>query len=84
MQAEDEEAVKKVEAKNALENYAFNMRNTIKDDKVPSCPMLCMWLPCISSFAKCWALRLGEISGRNICSPRQSCGVYAATGRLKN
>jgi hypothetical protein len=34
MQTEDEEAVKKVEAKNALENYAFNMRNTIKDDKV--------------------------------------------------
>jgi hypothetical protein len=33
-QTEDEEAVKKVEAKNALENYAFNMRNTIKDDKV--------------------------------------------------
>ena len=32
--AEDEEAVKKVEAKNALENYAYNMRNTIKDDKV--------------------------------------------------
>ena len=26
--------MKKVEAKNALENYAFNMRNTIKDDKV--------------------------------------------------
>ncbi len=36
-QAEDEEAVKKVEAKNALENYAFNMRNTIKDDKVQLC-----------------------------------------------
>jgi hypothetical protein len=34
LQTEDEEAVKKVEAKNALENYAFNMRNTIKDDKV--------------------------------------------------
>mmetsp|Transcript_7166 Transcript_7166/g.21062 ORF Transcript_7166/g.21062 Transcript_7166/m.21062 type:complete len:650 (-) Transcript_7166:3816-5765(-) len=34
--AEDEEAVKKVEAKNALENYAFNMRNTIKDEKVGS------------------------------------------------
>ena len=34
LQEEDAEAVKKVEAKNALENYAFNMRNTIKDDKV--------------------------------------------------
>jgi L1 cell adhesion molecule like protein len=34
--AEDEEAVKKVEAKNALENYAFNMRNTIKDEKIVS------------------------------------------------
>ncbi|PQQ09045.1 heat shock cognate 70 kDa protein 2 [Prunus yedoensis var. nudiflora] len=26
----------KVEAKNALENYAYNMRNTIKDDKIAS------------------------------------------------
>ncbi|KAG4156215.1 hypothetical protein ERO13_D03G161100v2 [Gossypium hirsutum] len=32
--AEDEQVKKKVEAKNALENYAYNMRNTIKDDKV--------------------------------------------------
>ncbi|ONK68955.1 uncharacterized protein A4U43_C05F17780 [Asparagus officinalis] len=32
--AEDEAVKKKVEAKNALENYAYNMRNTIRDDKV--------------------------------------------------
>ncbi|MFQ6656294.1 hypothetical protein Gotur_026465 [Gossypium turneri] len=32
--AEDELVKKKVEAKNALENYAYNMRNTIKDDKI--------------------------------------------------
>ncbi|KAL1817731.1 hypothetical protein DCAR_0522206 [Daucus carota subsp. sativus] len=32
--AEDEEVKKKVEAKNALENYAYNMRNTIKDEKI--------------------------------------------------
>jgi L1 cell adhesion molecule like protein len=32
--AEDEEVKKKVDAKNALENYAYNMRNTIKDDKI--------------------------------------------------
>merc|ERR1712176_1027519 len=32
--AEDEAHKKKVDAKNALENYAYNMRNTIKDDKV--------------------------------------------------
>ncbi|XP_071723466.1 heat shock 70 kDa protein [Rutidosis leptorrhynchoides] len=31
--AEDEEVKKKVEAKNTLENYAYNMRNTIKDEK---------------------------------------------------
>ncbi|KAJ0102756.1 hypothetical protein Patl1_06372 [Pistacia atlantica] len=29
--AEDEEHKRKVEAKNALENYAYNMRNTVKD-----------------------------------------------------
>ncbi|KAJ0084029.1 hypothetical protein Patl1_30890 [Pistacia atlantica] len=32
--AEDEEHKRKVEAKNALENYAYNMRNTIKDEKI--------------------------------------------------
>ncbi|XP_039128040.1 heat shock cognate 70 kDa protein 2-like [Dioscorea cayenensis subsp. rotundata] len=33
---EDEEHKKKVEAKNTLENYAYNMRNTIKDEKIAS------------------------------------------------
>ncbi|XP_028776894.1 heat shock 70 kDa protein-like [Neltuma alba] len=32
--SEDEQVKKKVEAKNSLENYAYSMRNTIKDDKV--------------------------------------------------
>ncbi|KAK9130339.1 hypothetical protein Sjap_010826 [Stephania japonica] len=32
--AEDDMVKKKVEAKNALENYAYNMRNTIKDEKI--------------------------------------------------
>ncbi|RWW82145.1 hypothetical protein BHE74_00009409, partial [Ensete ventricosum] len=32
--AEDEEVKKKVEAKNSLENYAYNMRNTMRDDKI--------------------------------------------------
>ncbi|KAL2479036.1 Heat shock 70 kDa protein 5 [Forsythia ovata] len=32
--AEDESVKKKVEAKNAVENYAYNMRNTVKDDKI--------------------------------------------------
>ncbi len=32
--AEDEEHSKKIESKNALENYAYSMRNTIKDEKV--------------------------------------------------
>ncbi|KAJ6702347.1 SHOCK PROTEIN putative-RELATED [Salix koriyanagi] len=31
--SEDEKVKKKVEAKNALENYAYNMRNTVRDDK---------------------------------------------------
>lgn len=31
---EDEEHKKRIDAKNSLENYAFNMRNTIRDDKV--------------------------------------------------
>lgn len=37
--AEDEDARKRINAKNALENYAFNMRNTIKDEKV--CSVAC-------------------------------------------
>lgn len=31
---EDEEHKKRIDAKNSLENYAFNMRNTIRDEKV--------------------------------------------------
>uniref|UniRef100_A0A803QAX3 Heat shock protein 70 n=1 Tax=Cannabis sativa TaxID=3483 RepID=A0A803QAX3_CANSA len=31
--AEDEEVKRKVEAKNGLENYAYNMRNTVRDEK---------------------------------------------------
>lgn len=31
--AEDEEVKKKVDAKNSLENYAYNMRNTVRDEK---------------------------------------------------
>lgn len=32
--SEDEEHRRKVESKNALENYTYNMRNSIKDDKI--------------------------------------------------
>ncbi|KAF8025261.1 hypothetical protein BT93_F2181 [Corymbia citriodora subsp. variegata] len=32
--AEDEEVKRKVEAKNSLENYAYNMRTTVRDDKI--------------------------------------------------
>ncbi|KAB2611578.1 heat shock 70 kDa protein-like [Pyrus ussuriensis x Pyrus communis] len=32
--AEDEEVKKKVDAKNSLENFAYNIRNTIKDEKI--------------------------------------------------
>lgn len=31
--AEDEDVKRKVEAKNSLENYAYNMRNTVRDEK---------------------------------------------------
>uniref|UniRef100_A0A6V7QUA6 Heat shock cognate 70 kDa protein n=1 Tax=Ananas comosus var. bracteatus TaxID=296719 RepID=A0A6V7QUA6_ANACO len=31
---DDEQHKKKVDAKNALENYAYNMRNTIRDEKI--------------------------------------------------
>ncbi|GBG71286.1 hypothetical protein CBR_g8708 [Chara braunii] len=34
--AADEEHKKKVESKNSLENYAYNMRNTIRDEKIAS------------------------------------------------
>ena len=32
--SEDEEHKRKVESKNTLENYDYNMRNTIKDEKI--------------------------------------------------
>ncbi len=34
--SEDDEHKKRVEARNSLENYAYNMRNTTRDDKVSS------------------------------------------------
>lgn len=34
--SEDEEARRRVEAKNSLENYAYNMRNTIRDENIAS------------------------------------------------
>ncbi|KAJ6824862.1 heat shock cognate 70 kDa protein 2-like [Iris pallida] len=34
--SEDKEHKKKVESKNALENYSYNMRNTIEDEKIAS------------------------------------------------
>ncbi|BAS83525.1 heat shock cognate 70 kDa protein [Oryza sativa Japonica Group] len=34
--AEDEQVRHKVEARNALENYAYNMRNTVRDEKIAS------------------------------------------------
>ncbi|KAL2483158.1 putative mediator of RNA polymerase II transcription subunit 37c [Forsythia ovata] len=33
---DDEEQKKKVKVKNALENYAYNMMNTVKDEKIAS------------------------------------------------
>jgi len=40
--AEDEEHKKKIESKNGLENYAYNMRNTIRDDKARARPARCL------------------------------------------
>ncbi|KAL2630646.1 hypothetical protein R1flu_015332 [Riccia fluitans] len=34
--SEDEDHKKKIDSKNTLENYAYNMRNTIKDEKIAS------------------------------------------------
>ncbi|KAF7054431.1 hypothetical protein CFC21_062104 [Triticum aestivum] len=34
--SEDEQVRHKVEARNALENYAYNMRNTVRDEKIAS------------------------------------------------
>lgn len=33
MQAEDEQARRKVESKNTLENYAYSVRNSLRDEK---------------------------------------------------
>ena len=41
---EDEEHKKRIDAKNSLENYAFNMRNTIRDDKACSSSGILFWL----------------------------------------
>lgn len=43
--SEDEAHKERIEAKNSLENYAFNMRNTIRDEKVPSFSIACLVAP---------------------------------------
>lgn len=39
--AEDEKARQRVEAKNALESYAFSVRSTIREPQVRTLPLLC-------------------------------------------
>ena len=45
--SEDEAHKERIDAKNALENYAFNMRNTIRDEKV-GCAFCFSWFRCCS------------------------------------
>lgn len=42
--SEDEALKKKVEAKNGLENYSYNMRNTIREEKASS-TAVCFFSP---------------------------------------
>ena len=41
--SEDEEHKKKVDAKNNLENYAYNLRNTMNDEQVRRCQLLALY-----------------------------------------
>ena len=54
--SEDEAHKERIDAKNALENYAFNMRNTIRDEKVTSAFLDLLF---IVSFNKLHACALG-------------------------
>lgn len=64
---EDEEHKKRIDAKNSLENYAFNMRNTVRDDKVS---LLRRSLNC--SIAVCYS-----------CHRFSTCGFSAMQGLTK-
>ena len=48
--------MRKVEAKNALENYAYQLRNTIRDEKVSRSPTtrLCLVHMCHAVTTQCY------------------------------
>lgn len=63
--SEDEAHKERIDAKNALENYAFNMRNTIRDEKV-GCAFCFSWFRCCSCLSGFCVHRVVE--GRVIAS----------------
>jgi hypothetical protein len=66
--ADDEVHKKKVEAKNGLENYAYNMRNTLKDDNVSVCiDSLCNSILRRNSCVKMVSVMLGEVCWPSCC-----------------
>ena len=68
--AEDEDARKRIDAKNALENYAFNMRNTIKDEKVRAVAATCnLHALCRCEQEICGSQRIPHVFVAIICKP---------------
>ena len=62
--SEDEAHKEKIEAKNSLENYAFNMRNTIRDEKVGF--ICCLTLSCSMKVAKGWHFPATRLVASNV------------------
>ena len=78
--AEDEDARKRIDAKNALENYAFNMRNTIKDEKVCAGTALCVPPHRCEGETNGRPLAAANIAGHHVHAATKfshDCGVFS-------
>lgn len=60
--AEDEAARRRIDAKNSLENFAYNVRNTMRDDKVCVCGVWCT--------ARCTPTPTHVLMGQHDCHHR--------------
>ena len=82
--SEDEAHKEKIEAKNSLENYAFNMRNTIRDEKVSGSLLECSAHPMrlrtvlnAGNGAACFVMLLQNmILPSSLCSLDKQVGMH--------
>jgi hypothetical protein len=62
--AQDESAKELIEAKSSVENYAFSLRNSIRDEKIAVCVCVCV---CARARACTSCVTNRTIAGEDLC-----------------